>query len=435
MKSSAAPINRLRILRWRQFGKLDIEFHDRYTVFVGRNGSGKSTILTVLMHICQKRVLPFYRSNIFDNGDGLTEAELDWLGMRHGVDSRWPEANGSISVAPGRSTIPLTVSTAKGKVYSFRNTLSGLNGIYIPADRPHLAAASVDSVPLATFWPSNAYADYVGDVAIDHGTPWDQLIRRDGEYLTKSIKQHLMQILLGSNGGSFQLDSERLATLFDRFNSISRALLPDYLGFKTFYVSAGEIYAETKHGSILFDSLSSGVLTVLDICWRLFLADETFKGRYVVLFDEPEAHLHPSLQRDIIPAILSCFPRMQLIIGTHSTFVVTASRDSRVYALRTSDDTESWIGSQSIHSELLDYINKAAASNEVLREVLGIESSIPRWAEERLNAISRSLAGKTLNRESLIQFRKDMIESGLSDYLAEALSKAISTNDQTEENS
>ncbi|WP_419836937.1 AAA family ATPase [Streptomyces brasiliscabiei] len=51
-------------------------------------------------------------------------------------------------------------------------------------------------------------------------------------------------------------------------------------------------------------------------------------------FDEPENHLHPSMQRTLVPTLLAAFPNVRFIVATHSPFVVTSTREAYVYALR-----------------------------------------------------------------------------------------------------
>ena len=49
--------------------------------------------------------------------------------------------------------------------------------------------------------------------------------------------------------------------------------------------------------------------------------------------DEPENHLHPSLQRSVIPGLLDAYPQAQFVVATHNPFVVTSVRDSNVVVL------------------------------------------------------------------------------------------------------
>ena len=56
-------------------------------------------------------------------------------------------------------------------------------------------------------------------------------------------------------------------------------------------------------------------------------------------FDEPENHLHPSMQKSFLPNVIAAFPSVQIIAVTHSPFIISALQDSAVYVLRY-EDTE-----------------------------------------------------------------------------------------------
>jgi len=53
----------------------------------------------------------------------------------------------------------------------------------------------------------------------------------------------------------------------------------------------------------------------------------------IVLIDEPEMHLHLELQERILPALVEMFPRIQLIVATHSPAVVSSIDDAIVFDL------------------------------------------------------------------------------------------------------
>lgn len=53
----------------------------------------------------------------------------------------------------------------------------------------------------------------------------------------------------------------------------------------------------------------------------------------ILLIDEVAAHLHPKWQRHILPAMREAFPEVQIIVTTHSPFVIASSREARVHVL------------------------------------------------------------------------------------------------------
>jgi ABC-type multidrug transport system ATPase subunit len=54
---------------------------------------------------------------------------------------------------------------------------------------------------------------------------------------------------------------------------------------------------------------------------------------FLLLLDEIDVHLHPAWQRKILPAVQKLFPAAQIIVSTHSPFVVASIEDAWVYPL------------------------------------------------------------------------------------------------------
>lgn len=94
------------------------------------------------------------------------------------------------------------------------------------------------------------------------------------------------------------------------------------------------------------DKLSSGNLFLVEQLLLLLLkmysvsvvaglsASEAFNLPGVVLIDEIETHLHPVWQKRIVGIIRNLFPRLQLIITTHSPFVVASVDGARIYTAK-----------------------------------------------------------------------------------------------------
>jgi hypothetical protein len=61
----------------------------------------------------------------------------------------------------------------------------------------------------------------------------------------------------------------------------------------------------------------------------------------IIIIDEPELHLHVSLQKQIMPMMTKIFPdNTQFIVATHSPFVVTSLENSVVFDLETKEILE-----------------------------------------------------------------------------------------------
>ncbi|MFM8362189.1 MAG: AAA family ATPase [Haliscomenobacter sp.] len=78
---------------------------------------------------------------------------------------------------------------------------------------------------------------------------------------------------------------------------------------------------------IPFDALPMGYKRVfgmvLDIAYRSFILNEDIESEGIVLIDEIEMHLHPTLQQEILQRFKRTFPQIQFIVTTHSPLVIS----------------------------------------------------------------------------------------------------------------
>lgn len=90
-----------------------------------------------------------------------------------------------------------------------------------------------------------------------------------------------------------------------------------------------------------FSELPSGYASVLRILAELVLRIDALGSRLspdlsgVVIIDEIDAFLHPSLQERILPFLTRAYPRLQFIVATHSPAVATSLSNAMVVALGT----------------------------------------------------------------------------------------------------
>ena len=144
--------------------------------------------------------------------------------------------------------------------------------------------------------------------------------------------------------------------------------------------------------------------------------DETF----TVLIDEPENHLHPSLQRTLLPGLVEAFPQAQFIVATHNPFVVTSVPDSNVVVL---DFVDGRVESTQLKDEEVD---RSATVNQVLVDVLGVPFPVPLWVELELNRIVESVQSKELTAEILASLRTDLKSVGLGSMFPDVIDRVLS---------
>lgn len=107
-----------------------------------------------------------------------------------------------------------------------------------------------------------------------------------------------------------------------RLNAFWATFRPDGSRFALAVVDPANL-EETKWDLFLFqgdkricsiDSLSAGEMEVLAMASPFIV--KTFDG--LLLFDEPELHMHPEWQGRIIPALRTLCPHAQIIVATHA---------------------------------------------------------------------------------------------------------------------
>ena len=89
------------------------------------------------------------------------------------------------------------------------------------------------------------------------------------------------------------------------------------------------VVVEYDNGTrIPFTELPTGYLRffsiVLDIACRGYLLNENCNPGGIVLIDELDLHLHPSVERTILKRLRTTFTRIQWIVSTHSPLVLSA---------------------------------------------------------------------------------------------------------------
>jgi predicted ATP-binding protein involved in virulence len=93
---------------------------------------------------------------------------------------------------------------------------------------------------------------------------------------------------------------------------------------------------------LTFNVLPDGFSALFSILMDLFLRVDLIRknvGNYtydpcgIVLIDEPETHLHLSLQYQVLPLLTSLFPNVQFIVATHSPAVISSIKHVTVFDL------------------------------------------------------------------------------------------------------
>ncbi|HZX15404.1 MAG TPA: AAA family ATPase [Pseudomonas sp.] len=417
---------RIALQGWRQFDNIEIDLHERLTIVTGANGAGKSSILKAFSkHFGLE--LPFLSTPVLVEGRFVYKTGL-FISLTKKISSFFKKENhstvGKISYT-NKTESSLTVQESDSAQYLLQiNGMQGISGIHIDSHQIISNYRQVANIPSSMTSPSAAYDLYHNEINNRyHGghTGYSPLYR---------MKEAIISMAVFGEGNSRNQGNPELQLALSGFINVLHKVLPASLGFIDLSVRTPEVVLQTKTGEFLLDAASGGVSTLIDLAWRLHmfsLKNESF----VVTMDEPENHLHPSMQRSLMQRLLSAFPKVQFIVATHSPFIISSVKDSYVYVLRynTEDRVVDGFAPETtksrVISEKLDTVNKASSANEILREVLGVEATTPEWVSEELSIITKKYKNLEITKETLENIRAELKNLGFSDHYPLALAELM----------
>jgi predicted ATP-binding protein involved in virulence len=146
------------------------------------------------------------------------------------------------------------------------------------------------------------------------------------------LKQSLISLALFGFGNEVVRENREYKELFEGFQQILSIILPASIGFKSIEIRMPDVVLVTESGDFSLDAMSGGVSSLFGIAWQIHMYGAD-KGSCTVIIDEPENHLHPSMQRTLLPSLEKAFPNYRFIIATHSPFIVTSNQNANVFGL------------------------------------------------------------------------------------------------------
>jgi len=170
---------------------------------------------------------------------------------------------------------------------------------------------------------------------------------------------------------------------------------------------------ETLNVLQLSQGEKSLMVLVGDIARRLAMMNPALEnplhGDGIVLIDEVDMHLHPQWQRSLVARLTQTFPNIQFILTTHSPLVISDDKTSLVYLLD-GDELRPYdeLYGEDVNSVLLEVMD-TAIRNEVVDERLG----------DLLDAIQDRLF--TTARALLEKLKKDLPDSNIELIKAQLL--------------
>jgi|GEM_PF-2633008 len=335
-------LQQLNIENFRGIREMRIHFHPQLNVFAGKNGAGKTTILSAL-----EKAIDIARLNHV-TGNERQNLENGTIIPPHDIRIGAEQSRISLQFSLGGKTISTAVSSNPEEMSS--DLISHFSGAGVRL--PHRSFSEERSTLTPVYRPNEniiSDATFGADSRMGHTTsfevssPYPFALISEWEAVENSRLRKFID-----SGKEFGKDHfEKDKTLQAVKNAIA-----DITGFANLFddreKKAFTVQKRLGRGEevFLFSQLSSGeqhlVTFVATIAVSLAVsfprAENPLHGEAVFMVDAIELHLHPLWQREIIPRLLAAFPNCQFVITTHSPQVLGNVRPESVFILKETDD-------------------------------------------------------------------------------------------------
>ena len=354
-------IEKIQLSNYRNFKEYSIDFGKETTIFIGKNGSGKTNLITAI-----KQSLSFIFSKKKDElqydfiassdqrvkGFIHTDTRYDYEIKDYTPDSVYIKAKAIDKEQTIEWELRKENANSGLKDSLFRNAnMQYWNNYYdnkkIAKELPILAFFS-DSYPHITTTITKKIQE-----TLNSGFPlprntayykWDEEKNCTEiwvQYFTMQWKNDKYQ-----NGEG---DKEYLLAVNQKIIEFSQ-IMSEGINSDDIKIKKLELTPRGKNDMLtvvfengtrtLFNQLPQGYKRifsiVFDIANRAYLLNSNCNPSGIVIIDEIELHLHPSIAQEILTGLKSAFPNIQFIISTHSPLIITnfkQNEDNVIYKL------------------------------------------------------------------------------------------------------
>lgn len=331
-------IDHIHIENFKGIHTRDIRFNPHFTVLIGDNGTGKSSILdavsiaigTILMRTGapfglngskSRALLQREVRKVMVSAENVEKTDVLLSGefIYQQQPIAWSRSQSKSSTTLGYREA--TALRALGKNFADRIT----EDIDLPLFAYHSTARLAGEI-----YGRQSY-EKMGS-------------RLDGYYACldpRSIKQKFVSWFKTFEDAALKFNKDK--ALYDAFVQAITAMVPAWKDIK-FHWGLDEMLGRTDEDNWLpLSHLSDGYRSIIrltaDLAYRCIKLNPHLGTRSIqetsgiVLIDEIDMHLHPKWQRHIVSDLKKTFPGLQFIATTHSPFIVQSLQADEVFNL------------------------------------------------------------------------------------------------------
>jgi len=262
-----------------------------------------------------------------------------------------------------------------------------------------------------------------------------QLINAEEWYLQRDYQTANPRLLAADRAHAEQVR--------DRIEALLIALLPGVTGLLPVVTDptngTTRLHANTADGFVPIASLGLGYQStmawVVDLAARMLAAyphsDNPLHEPGVVLIDEIDLHLHPKWQRTLLHELTARFPNVQFVATAHSPLIVQAAPDANIVLLRRKEgrltierapeEVRSWRVEQLLTSDLFDLPTTRPATADKLiarRDTLLAKAKLTAQDKKELATLRAALAQTSPGESPLEMEAMELIRRAAAEFKA-----------------
>lgn len=345
-------IDRVQLHNYRNYKDCTVDFGSEVTIFIGKNGAGKTNLIKAIKQLLsfvfsRRKDEPQFRFIASSDRNVISFRPLD---ARYGKDEDEGETEYNYHY-PIVNTLYATLGNNERLNWTFEKDAltKGLkDSFYKKANLKFWKTYDNGKSELPVFaYFSDSYPHVNLQLSttikamLESGNP----LPRNAAYYKwdddKNCTEIWLQYFIMKYKKSRLQNDEKATRFIDAIRTVLvkcskpvsvynpdmdialRDILLDFRGKNEVVV------VEYDNGTrIPFTELPTGYLRffsiVLDIACRGYLLNENCNPDGIVLIDELDLHLHPSVERTILKRLRTTFTRIQWIVSTHSPLVLSA---------------------------------------------------------------------------------------------------------------
>ncbi|WP_439146103.1 AAA family ATPase [Vibrio sp.] len=372
-------VQSVTLKNFKRFEEETFNFDQRFTVLIGNNATGKSSILEAVAIFAGSYLLDFGGATKRPIRPGEVREKMINVGEVETLEPQYPVAiSGQAKIFLGEEK-GVQLFTWSRELLGVTKKTTRLNAKSITKlgkqDAQLVQLGGEVTLPLLAYYGTGRLWDKKRDVKLDKPDSREVGYRDclDPQSNHTLFEKWFKRLELAA------LQKKKEYGVLEAVRDVIRQCIP---GCRHFYfdIALGELVVELKdQGLISFSNLSDGyrnmIAIIADITHRAarlnpqYGRDVAKKIRGVVLIDEIDLHLHPKWQRTVVDDLKRAFPLLQFIATTHSPFVVQSMQPGEVVDLNFIPDLErsDLVAS---HAPKGQYVNRSI--EDIVEEVMDV---------------------------------------------------------------